>query len=111
MIKRLYLRPLLNLNSFGIMNRANPKKLTVIITVVIIFDSDKLFVLTSPVAIAIATHRRISCRVAVPNMIFAKRVCMMPKSRNIFDMTGIEVIATAMAMMIVSAGRLDFDPR
>jgi hypothetical protein len=56
----------------------------------------------SEMATASRPQRAMSSTVATVRTIRAKRVCMIPRSRKIFEITGIEVMATAIPMMIVS---------
>ena len=51
-----------------------------------------------------------SSTVATVRQIRAKRVFMIPRSRKIFEITGIEVMATAIPMMIVSELMLPLGP-
>ena len=53
-------------------------------------------------ATASRPQRAMSSTVATVRQMRAKRVCMIPRSRKILEMTGIDVMATAMPMMIVS---------
>jgi hypothetical protein len=89
-IKKLYFRPLLNLMNCGITRRDIAKKMIVMNTVTVIPASDVVFVLTSPVAIARATQRITSWRVAVARTIFAKVVLIIVRVQDIVNTFGHE---------------------
>ena len=71
---------------------------------------DSAFAETNPVAIDMNAHKTISCIVAVAKVIFANVVCIIPKSKKIFDITGIEVMANATVITSFNDRRLFAGP-
>ena len=55
-------------------------------------------------------HRAMSSTVATVSTIRAKRVFIIPRSRKIFEITGIDVMATAMPMTMTSEASLPRAP-
>src|SRR5205807_468374 len=87
----------------GSTKSAMKKKAPMSSSVTGIVYGEKSWVLTSAVAMAIATHKMTSSIVATAIIILAKRVCEMCKSRNILEITGMDVTATAHPIMILKA--------
>ena len=94
----------------GSTTMARTKKTAVMIGVLISSNSDGSADFDSEMATASRPHRRMSSTVATVRQIRAKRVFMMPRSMKIFEITGIEVMATAIPMMIVRELRFPLGP-
>ena len=89
---------------------AAKKKTSVMTGVLISSYTDGSADFDSEMATASRPQRAMSSTVATVRQIRAKRVCMIPRSMKIFEITGIEVMATAMPMMIVSELRFPLGP-
>ncbi len=98
------------LSSRGSSAMAAKKKTMVTTGVLMSVYIDGLADFDSEMATASRPQRAMSSTVATVRQIRAKRVCMIPRSRKILEITGIEVMATAIPMMIVSELMLPWAP-
>src|SRR5437867_4234825 len=89
LINKLTLRLLITLTNFGTISKLIPKNAPVRRTVKKISDNATTCELTKLVATARAIHKITSSTVAAVKIILAKRVCIIFKSINIFEITGI----------------------